>query len=105
MLYERAVAEVERLRSALGASDMALQAARSDAARWRLAASTPHPEGRGPVDGASPADGASRPVPATMQPRRHGGADDAGAAPGAGGAVGVRTIVLREPRSLVDLFG
>lgn len=110
MLYQRAVAEIERLRQALGASDMGLQAARSDAARARIAASRAGADPDAVSAGGSPRGESVQPVPGTMKARPR---DPIGGVPGAasadlvarGAAPLVRTIVLQSPRSLIDLFG
>lgn len=108
MLYGRAVSEIERLRMELGASDMALEAARSEAARLRITCGNRFDERGNGMAGAGSFGGyepMSRPVPGTMQARPGGAEGDAGGPPGGRGAAPlVRTVVVGEPRSMIDLF-
>lgn len=109
-LLSRAISEIQRLRLDLGASDMAAEAARSEAARlrmtgadrWDRCAERLRERGFGAYEPMG------RPVPGTMQPREDAGPgapDDTGLAPGARGAAPlVRTVVIGAPRSLITLF-
>lgn len=113
MLEERALAEVERLRNELGASDMALEATRSLLERHRFESAldrraTVSETNAAAARAAVASEPFSQPVPGSMTVGRPTQGDDAGAAPLAAASAramhaATELVVVRQ-RSMVDFF-
>jgi len=119
-IEERAISEVERLRSELGASDMALEATRSALHRERIEGALDHRATVATAEAAAARHAAagesfSQPVPGTIAPlsacsegaaASHASGSSGASALGDGIAprVGAAETIVVRSRSLIDLF-